>query len=304
MNTKLQTVFGYPALNVKRAYHKAYEKTLPENEYSLVDNNILFGLEIEAENIPNPPSFLYYWHTVKDGSLRNNGREFVSIPMRASQIEPALAYLKECLYSYKNDYEFSPRTSVHIHMNVRDFSWDRVKTFILLYAIFERHFFHLVGKVRESNIFCVPLYKTNQLDDILILEELPKWHKYNAVNLACIYGDDDVKGYGTIEFRHLYGTLDSKTILTWVNNIECLHKYSKLISLDNLLDTIKELNTTSEYVALYQTVFGEYANIRTMMKQDFEFCISTTKRALWGKALNYKYNIKTGSAYSKFKQAL
>lgn len=297
MNEKLQTYFGYKGLDVRRAYHRNYEKTLPENKYPLEDNNILFGLEIEVENISKIPEFDFYWRTVKDGSLRNNGREFVSIPLRANQIEPALLYLKDRLAFYGNDYKFSPRTSVHIHMNVRDFTWDRVKTFVLLYAIFEKHFFHLVGKVRENNIFCVPLYKTNQLWGILQLEECNKWHKYNALNLACIYGDDDVKRYGTVEFRHLYGTLDINTIITWINNIECLHKYSKVVSLEQLVETIKELNTTSEYVTLYQTVFGEHANIRTMMKKDFEFCISSTKKAIWGKDKNYLYMLKFDSAY-------
>ena len=188
-------------------------------------------------------------------------------------------------------------------MNVRDFTWEQVKVFVLLYAVFERHFFHIAGRSRENNVFCVPLYRTKQLQTIFNIDAEPKWHKYNALNLAPIYGDtsENLKCYGTIEFRHLYGTLDTATIVNWVNSICCLRKYSVSQKLDALLEQIKNVNTTSEYVELYKKVFGSYADLSKMTKFDFESCVSFTKVALWGKDLNLKCKGVILSRYHKLR---
>lgn len=301
MAMKLQDKFKYKSLAVRRQYHTAYEQKQPKNIYPLVEPSALLGIEIEVENISYPPALSYYWHADKDGSLRNCGVEFISIPMRAKQIEPALNYLASKIVQ-DNEPSFSNRTSVHVHMNVRDFSWEQVRSLVVLYAIFEKHFFHLVGTRRENSIFCVPLYKTEQLKALNLLDCNPKWHKYNALNLACIAGDEDVKGYGTIEFRHLYGTLDPKVIINWVNNICCLRRFAMVTPYEEILAKLKTLNTTSEYIGLYQQVFGEYADLRTMYKQDFEECITLTKAALWGHTLYEKYAFARGSAYDKYQK--
>lgn len=297
-NEKLQKYYGYTGLAVKRAYHQKYEQTQPPNVFALEEKNTLVGIEIEVENITNPPYLTYYWKSTTDGSLRNNGIEYVSIPLRTSQVEHAVTYLNQQLLA-TNEPEFSPRTSVHVHLNVRDFTWEQVKVFVLLYALFERHFFHFAGRSRENSVFCVPLYKTSQLSAIFDIESEPKWHKYNALNLAPIYGDmgENLKRYGTIEFRHLFGTLDTATIIQWINNICCLRKYSATQKLDDLLIQIKNLNTTSEYISLYKNIFGQYADLNKMTKHDFESCVSFTKIALWGKDLNVKYKYNLNSRY-------
>ena len=299
---KLQKYYGYKSLNIKRAFHTAYEKACEvKPTYTMIDPNILFGVEIEVENVGVHPELDYYWTATNDGSLRNNGLEFVSIPLRGHQVEYALDYLSKNLAG--TDLVFSPRTSVHVHMNVRDFTWDQVKVFTLLYAIFEKHFFHVVGSVRESNIFCVPLYKSDQLDKILQLETEIKWHKYNALNLTPIYGDtgEGLKPQGTIEFRHLYGTLDKKIIIDWINTISLLRKFALTQTLTEVLEKIRNMNTTSEYIALYNTIFGDFANIHRMSKYDFESCVSNVKVALWGKTLNQQYYVKENSKYYRTK---
>ena len=296
LDTKLQKCYHYTGLSVRRQFHSAYEQKQPKREFPIVDSNALVGIEVEVENIPNSVNLNYYWSATEDGSLRNNGIEFISIPLRGSQIEYAVRYLFTQLQE-NNDPVFSPRTSIHIHLNVRDFSWNQVKTLVILYALFEKHFFHTVGTTRETNIFCVPLYKSQQLASLDSIEQEVKWYKYNALNIAPIYGDGDVKQHGTIEFRHLYGTDDLPTIMNWINTILKLRQACSVYSLEDILEKIKTLNTTSEYIGLYTSIFGEYANLRNMTKYDFESCVSDVKAALWGRMLHEQQDLKN-SRYS------
>ena len=281
--TTVGQIVPYGPLSVNRQYHRNYEELQPKPQFDVVYKTALVGIEIECENITNQPYMEYYWSKKADGSLRNSGVEFVSIPLRASQVEYALDYLKNRVVLAGNDPDFSPRTSVHVHLNVRDMSLDQVKTLVLLYALFEKHFFNLVGSRREQSIFCVPLYRSGQLSTLRKLAPYSaKWHKYNAINLASIFGDDDVTRLGTIEFRHMYGTFDKQIIIPWINTILKLREASLKYSYTELLDKIKTLNTTSEYIAMYQNVFGEYANLPAMQKDDFESCVTACKLALWG----------------------
>lgn len=249
-----------------------------KDPYSFLNPNTLLGIEIEVENIENEFYLKKYWNCKEDNSLRNNGKEFITHPLRAKSIPYAIEYLKQVLY-YNNDPIFSNRTSVHIHLNVRDFTIERLKVFLLLYCIFEKHFFNIAGGRRENNIFCIPLWKSEQpihLNDWQY--NLASWNKYNALNLGCILGNGINSNLGTVEFRHLYGTLDINILYPWINSIIHLREYSRIIHLDTLIDKLKTLNTTSEYISLYKKVFGiTCLDLNLISKLDFESCISYTK---------------------------
>jgi hypothetical protein len=169
-------------------------------------------------------------------------------------------------------------------MNVRDFTPEQLQVFFLLYRLFEKHFFYIAGAKRESNIFCVPLYKTDpaRLRSCELFTNMGNWHKYYALNVGTVSGNADVSKYGTVEFRHLYGTLDRKILFDWINSILCLHKASKQYTVEELLTKIETLNTTSEYYHMYNTIFGNYTLNAHMTKYDFESCVSHVKIAEFG----------------------
>lgn len=278
----ISKLYHFGNLSVQRQKHVEYEQKQQKPEYSIVSPSALVGIEVEVENMPHFVHTEYYWNCKQDGSLRNNGLEFTSIPLRGYQVPYALEYLKKQMYE-NNKPDFSNRCSVHVHLNVRDMTWDQIKCLVILYALFERHFFYIAGTRREESIFCVPLYKTEQLTGILHLENnLYKWQKYNALNLGTLVGTNDMPKYGTVEFRHLYGTDNIDIIVNWINNIMCLREAAKKMSLSKLLEDVYHMNTTSSYIALYSQVFGQYCNERLMMKHDFEQCVSFTKIAIWG----------------------
>lgn len=275
-------LYNYDTLKVEKAKHMEYETKQPDHGYTMEAPTALFGIEVEVENITTFVPVDYYWTTKEDGSLRNNGMEFTSIPLRGYQIPHAIRYLSNALHMY-NKPEFTNRCSIHIHLNVRDMTWDEIKTLVLLYAIFERHFFNIAGTKREESIFCVPLYKTDQLKELDELDEKAvNWYKYSAINCGTILGNGHVPKFGTVEFRHLYGTLNEIILLDWINNIMCLRNATQLMSYGELKEKLQVMNTTSEYVQLYTKIFKQYANLRLMTKKDFEYCVTQSKLALWG----------------------
>ena len=149
----LAKLVNYKPLTLQKTHHNTYEKANPlVKEHTLVDEHALLGIEIELENLPIiNHGFAYYWTMKEDNSLRNHGREFVSIPLRANQVEQALQYLNNILKNY--DPQVSNRCSVHVHLNVRDFTVKQLIAFVAYYSIFEKHFFYFAGAKRESSIF-------------------------------------------------------------------------------------------------------------------------------------------------------
>jgi hypothetical protein len=294
--TLLQDVFKYPALKLDKVRSNAYEKghKLPENPFQWITTNAIVGVEVEVENIRHVVNIEAYWQAKQDNSLRNNGVEYVSIPLAVKQIEPAIKHLYDALRK-NNTPDFSNRTSTHIHLNCRDMTQEQIYTMFLLYCIFERHFFKMVGTKRLNSIFCVPVFRSN-LDNkavrtIYNLE--PVWQKYCAINLLPLTSNTlNPGGYGTVEFRHLYGCADEKVVMEWIDNILALRKAAMEITLTDLSQMIQEMNTSSSYKSLYAQVFPEKYRI-LIYKKEFEDCISNIKREMFGD--DYKNEIRVSS---------
>lgn len=298
---KLANLYDYAQLVLNNSVNNVYENLRPiKDPIRMVDTTTLLGIEIEVENIKKDlPPCEFFWNVKDDNSLRNNGVEFTSTPIRAGQVEHAIMYYNE-LVKATNKPDYSNRTSVHVHLNVRDFTLDQLQCLVVLYCLFEKHFFHIAGARREQSIFCVPLYKTQPTGNITQLQYfLQNWHKYNALNLGTVIGGQGLPKYGTVEFRHLYGTGDVKIITNWINNILALKQEAMSWKLVDLLKVVRTLNTTSEYVQLYQHTFGDLVMLDKMEKYDFESCVSFVKAWEWGHELKNKYPVKNTSCYYK-----
>lgn len=151
-----------------------------------------------------------------DGSLRNNGREFLLPP---SYKDDLVALFKGVHGAIDlGDDPFSVRTSTHVHVNCMNSNENQVKTLLFLYAIFEPLAFAYVGEERKNNIHCMPLWSTHMpnyygssLDSVV-----ERWHKYTAFNLL------PLRDLGTVEFRHLGGTANPERFAAWLDFIKTL----------------------------------------------------------------------------------
>jgi hypothetical protein len=257
----------------------------------MVDNNTFVGIEVEVENIHKRTGFLalqdraYLWQNVEDNSLRNEGREFVSLPIKGKQISLAVQSLFTGLKKDKTcaGYEFTDRTSVHVHVNYRDASVETLANTMLLYFLVEPLLYQWVGGDRAKNIFCVPLKDSDKLEDLSRLFKsfeadnssgygvIYEWTKYSGFNLA------PLSRYGTIEYRHLVGTDNQDKILQWINIILKIKQYAEKASYDKLKATLLEMNTSSAYAAILNDMFGdtfphnEMHNIHELLEESTMF---------------------------------
>ncbi|HET8685999.1 MAG TPA: amidoligase family protein [Methanosarcina sp.] len=182
------------------------------------------GIEYEIENISSySGGFLEGSgiHVTSDHSLRNNGVEFITNPGTKEQQLNMLKALKSTLVFKPDGEAFTERTSVHVHVNMRPLTLRQVKQFLFLYVLAEPFLFKCVGDERKNSIFCTPLQHTylpkSYKKDLPSLVSM--WHKYTAFNLC------PLASIGTIEFRHMFGTINENIINQWLSILEGMYNY-------------------------------------------------------------------------------
>lgn len=196
-------------------------------------NRFVAGAELEIECLTDIHTSALEENNiavVSDGSLRANGKEFLLPPLYKENLVDAFKKVHACIQTASiGEGPFSQRTSIHVHMNCLDWPFERVKALLFLYSIFEPLAFAYVGKKRQNNIHCVPLWNTTIANKYgRSLPELQgSWHKYTAFNLI------PLGKYGTVEFRHLYGTNNSTIFDTWLSFIQTLQEAARAIELFN-----------------------------------------------------------------------
>lgn len=251
----------------------------PSLPYSVVMPDLHVGIEIEVERARGFNDRYGVWSYKADGSLRNGGIEWISWPLKGKAIPAAL---QDFFVGLNKDAHFSPRTSLHFHFDVRHLSLQTLSGIVLVYLAVESLLYKFVGNDREKSIFCVPLFETNLVNDLVgfIGKKLMRYptenSRYAGLNL------DAVKKFGTIEFRHLYGTNDVEVIMTWINLLMSVYKYGSSKSLQSIIEEIKELNTNSLYIGFVNSVFGQLASELdlTDVKSDMEKGVKAVKQSI------------------------
>ena len=187
----------------------------------------MFGIEIEAEGQGMKKVANKYWQTEDDGSLRGEyptGRaEFVlKTPVVAEEVLPALDNLVKALQGA--EFDFSYRTSVHVHVNVQDLTTSQLLNFVYTYLLLEEPMMTYCGKARKGNRFCLRLRDAEGMLGVLDhmftsgdggFRVANDDVRYSAINLAAL------NKYGSVEFRGMRGNMDVNVIHTWT---KALHK--------------------------------------------------------------------------------
>lgn len=201
---KIQDVFGLGPLNTG-----VQTSLYTDDEWK----GRLIGIEVEVEDISKfNQSKASVWSVTSDGSLRNNGHEFITVPIPWKAHKTAL---QDLMRSINEDCAFSCRTSIHIHVNVRDLTSTQVKLATHMYLLAEDSLYKFVGMGRKDNIFCIPVLATKAYCNpgTSISTVASRWSKYNGFNLA------PLANYGTIEFRHMAGRKDLESLSQWIEAI-------------------------------------------------------------------------------------
>lgn len=211
---------------------------LPANGYTAPgDKQFFAGIEYEIESIKDYGDIGAegIFTRENDHSLRNNGFEFKTIPMPFEKHLEAFKRLHKRLTLGKDP--FSERTSIHVHVNVREFEINQVRQLVLSYALVEPLFFSFVGDLRKNSIFCVPLNYTYlpSLYKLSTPQLVEKWHKYTAFNIL------PITSFGTVEFRHMYGTDDFEKFKEWLSALKELYSFINDNPTFNLINSLEEM---------------------------------------------------------------
>lgn len=198
-------------------------KNLPEfpvqPDYTRPEPHSSVGIEVEVEGIRARTDDFKYWDVSRDGSLQG-GVEFISAPIWGTAINDALAELGS-YFAIKKPY-LSFRTSVHVHLNVLDISEDELCRLISLYSKYEPALFRLHSEWnRYDNIFCVPAYKSTQIQEGYNRLMYDIKHQRVSINYVgwkySAMNPNSVGELGTLEFRHMGGTDDMDKLNAWIN---------------------------------------------------------------------------------------
>lgn len=222
------------------------------------------GIELEIEYADGLDYSKQHFRRDTDGSLRNNGYEFISHPLRLDTLLSALKGFIE-----NNEGQFTPecysdRTSTHVHVNVQSCTLDNIKSLVLYYSLVENVLFKYVGNYRQENIYCVPLNETLILQNIsdtvnkITRNGARAWQKYTALNLIPIIT------YGTVEFRHMHGTNDFEKLSKWIETVAYLVYRAKTTTLKDCIEGIQKVDQEPERLFKHLLPlfdYGEYKDL-------------------------------------------
>jgi hypothetical protein len=219
-----------------------------------IDDQRAVGIEVEVEKATAGERIHVksrVWTAHGDGSLRNNGMEYITFPIPVCY---APAALEDLFVSGVNQCSFTPRTSIHVHFNCQDLTKDQVNDVVLLYLHFERQLYHFVGRQRIKNIYCVPINDTTLGSQLLVKRAdlwAHTWKKYTGLNLL------PLESKGTIEFRQMHGTSNVTKLSQWIRLLDRLFLYALKKGTTNLREELAAVHTVPQLDRLGESVFME-----------------------------------------------
>lgn len=194
------------------------------------------GLELECEFRHQRPTHELTpngWSRKEEGSLRYNGVEYVTRnPLKCNhnkfdRIKALTDVINQNEWGIIKD---SPRTSLHVHVNVQGKTPVEIWTQVTAFWLFENLLLKYCGETREGNLFCLRLkdaealirFAKEDLSGDLPFSMLGSDRvRYAAQNLKAI------SSFGSIEYRCMRGVTDPETIHVWSDEMWNLSVKSK-----------------------------------------------------------------------------
>lgn len=302
MSDNLTAIWGHN--KSKKAYKASESWVLPDE---------MIGLEFEYEGVDaiSIPAKEYslYFDMVDDGSLRDNGKEFVfSEPLFGEDLSWALTTMERLTQKWQ--FLTTYRTSVHVHLDVRDLTPEEIHKLCILYTLFERPLFSFAGPERADNNFCIPWYRSNVYFRYIALLRSPRaaqkfsdathnMGRYSSLNLLAL------REHGSLEFRHMEGTTDMARVAKWVNMIMCLKKACKTLEFDNY-NILAHLSQVGPE-ALVRSVFGDLLTGYWTPRDIWEGVIETQNLLVQSEQMSFESPVKKylkksgpGTVFEKF----
>lgn len=223
----------------------------------------LVGLEVELEAFQGTEAArsLTYWNLTHDGSLREGGVEFVlKQPLTGYDLESSITELYDKVINVCS-YDSNQRTSVHVHIDVRDISVEHLRRIVFVYSMFERFIYDLVSPEREHSFYCTPLFNS-VLHRKIVARALDNYNfnrcpKYSGINLRTI------QKYGSLEFRMHHGMTKQTNLKQWIRLLLKL-RTGTLMYEDVPMEDILRMYSENSAEHVLRAVLGEDLYVQTV----------------------------------------
>jgi hypothetical protein len=208
------------------------------------------GIEVELERWGGQWPDRKYWTGKGDGSLRNDGVEFVTNGGMCG-LDIAVALRNLCTAAVTHGWDVGyPRAGIHLHLDVTDLDWEsgQLARLVANYMIVEHAMISFAGDWRRECGYCVPfdlgqgdfdrlstILYNKDLESEELIEFVGELSKYQALNLK------PLSQFGTIEFRALPTTFDYGRIMTWVKIVLALKRSAMTVDKREPLEILSEL---------------------------------------------------------------
>jgi hypothetical protein len=196
----------------------------------------VFGVEIEAEG-NNLPAAVFGWDVHKEGSLRGEAKEYVTVgAVTREELDQSMELLEQVLHM--NDAvvdEASYRASTHIHLNVQEYTHQEIIGVIFAFLMVEPVWMRLCGPTRDGNLFCLPSYDCGDMPMFVksYVETLTRYGNLgnleNRGKYASLNTNHLVGGFGTLEFRTFPCSVQRNEVLKWADWCANLARWGKSI---------------------------------------------------------------------------
>lgn len=288
------------------------KELFPQRETEANKDGVV-ALEVEAEAYNEAFPVIKDWSTETDGSLRYFGMEFKSQrPIKESALSSHLNTLIEGVSKIKF-VENSPRTSVHVHVNVLGLTPSEIWTAVTAGWLLEPAMFRMCAPKRSGNLFCLRIQDAKGLFDLIEhdIEQsmsgqgfLPfnnfrgNAYRYANLNIASVYK------FGSLEVRALHGTFDKDLIETWAKMcIAFVHRSKQYGTPEKLFEFV----SNNGYDAFIKSVLGTDLAEKLPKISDQEYgdqmerVVPMVLLCDWDKYAKYKWLDKKDSSSKKSK---
>jgi Putative amidoligase enzyme len=229
----------------------------------------LTGLEFECEGVTafinkNTPG-ADYWKRVADGSLRGQSAEYVlAEPLFGEDLRESIEFI--CSQGALLGYTRSYRTSLHVHLDVRDMAADELSAMMCIYALLEPCIYNYIGNNRRNSNYCRPWYASVEfMRDVGRVvhwagaQKIENLQHRGAVEQEFIRGLKDINDaqlrysgfnvaavakYGSVEFRHQLCTFEKDLVIDWINICQSIKQAGIRLagnSFNNIVRLVSEL---------------------------------------------------------------
>ena len=262
------------------------------------------GLELEIESlspekvpVPSPP-----WQIKADESLRHFGYEYYTTrPIRCDSTKlPAIKKLTDELRKCNLVFD-SPRTSLHVHVNILEHTPLQVWTAAATYWLLDNLLIKFCGEdQRAGNVFCLRAKDSEAVIDS-VLKDLKEDTPFASLRGDSVrYASQNINAihkFGSLEYRGMRGVIDHEIIDTWSTEMyNIVHKTKRFRNPADMLDTYLSVGTRDFLHMIFSCNFvlnlAAYPDMERLVKQNVGMLCSLCYAYDWDK-WQEKINKKT-----------